>query len=66
MAQKLPRRASRAIPRQPLRCPLLELADQALDRLGCAVDVAEEAHLAVAPRRGQRDEIFSFEVSRPT
>jgi hypothetical protein len=31
--------------------PLLELADQALDRLGCAVDLAEEADLAVAPVR---------------
>src|SRR3712207_8971177 len=30
--------------------PLGELADQALDRLGRAVDVPEEAHLALAPR----------------
>ncbi len=35
--------------------PPLELADQALDRLRSAVDLAEEADLAVAPRLGQGD-----------
>jgi hypothetical protein len=34
--------------------PCLELADQALDRLGRAVDLAEEADLAVAPRLSHR------------
>src|SRR5215212_10049788 len=35
--------------------PLGEFADQALDRRGRAVDLAEEADFAVAPRRGHRD-----------
>jgi hypothetical protein len=35
--------------------PLGQLANEAFDRLGRAVDVAEEAHLALASRRGQRD-----------
>src|SRR3712207_9228561 len=34
--------------------PICQLAYQRLNRLGCAVDVTEEAHLAIASRRGQR------------
>jgi Putative transposase of IS4/5 family (DUF4096) len=45
--------------------PLGELADQALDRLGRAVDLAEEAHLALASRRGQRDRDLQLRRVQP-